>query len=216
MGIRTSCADEDGLNLGMVLEVRCKGFSHGLVVLLEREVVFLGRVMDKGRYCREGVGCDDVNSLKSRGEAVGGGGLGGVGVEGCEVEDEQDETVFAAVVAEGKVVEATMIINQSVHTLSLSHTHTPPPPPSYMQRAQRAAELRQNTPISLQCLFNHAQRLPRRALYLSQARVTLRILAQKGVDPGMDILARIAEVVIHMLLVRRHRGGAITLLHPLR
>lgn len=125
MGIRTSCADEDGLNLGMVLEVRCKGFSHGLVVLLEREVVFLGRVMDKGRYCREGVGCDDVNSLKSRGEAVGGGGLGGVGVEGCEVEDEQDETVFAAVVAEGKVVEATMIINQSVHThtLSLSHTH---------------------------------------------------------------------------------------------
>lgn len=122
MGIRTSCADEDGLNLGMVLEVRCKGLSHGLVVLLEREVVFLGRVMDKGRYCREGVGCDDVNSLKSRGEAVGGGGLGGVGVEGCEVEDEQDETVFAAVVAEGKVVEATMIINQSVYTLSLTHT----------------------------------------------------------------------------------------------
>lgn len=85
-----------------------------------------------------------------------------------------------------------------------------------MQRAQRAAELRQNTPISLQCLFNHAQGLPRRALYLSQPRVTLRILAQKGVDPGMDILARIAEVVIHMLLVRRHRGDAIALLHPLR
>lgn len=163
MGIRTSCANEDGLDLRMVLEVRCKGFSHRLVVLLEREVVFLGRVMDEGRYCREGVGCDDVNSLKSRGEAVGGGGLGGVGVEGCEVEDEQDETVFAAVVAEGKVVEA----------------------------------------ISLQCLFNHAQGLPRRALYLSQPRVTLRILAQKGVDPGMDILARIAEVVIHMLLVRQ-------------
>lgn len=216
MGIRTSCANEDGLDLRMVLEVRCKGFSHRLVVLLEREVVFLGRVMDEGRYCREGVGCDDVNSLKSRGEAVGGGGLGGVGVEGCEIEDEQDETVFAAVVAEGKVVEATMIINQSVQTLTLTHTHNPPPPSSYMQRAQRAAELRQNTPISLQCLFNHVQRLPRRALYLSQPRVTLRILAQKGVDPGMDILARIAEVVIHMLLVRRHRGGAIALLHPLR
>lgn len=182
------------------------------MVLLEREVVFLGRVMDEGRYCREGVGCDDVNSLKSRGEAVGGGGLGGVGVEGCEVEDEQDETVFAAVVAEGKVVEATMIVNQSVQR----HSLTPPPPPSYMQRAQRAAELRQNTPISLQCLFNHAQGLPRRALYLSQPRVTLRILAQKGVDPGMDILARIAEVVVHMLLVRRHRSDAIALLHPLR
>lgn len=128
MGIRTSCANEDGLDLRMVLEVRCKGFSHRLVVLLEREVVFLGRVMDEGRYCREGVGCDDVNSLKSRGEAVGGGGLGGVGVEGCEIEDEQDETVFAAVVAEGKVVEATMIINQSVQTLTLTHTHTHPLP----------------------------------------------------------------------------------------
>lgn len=55
----------------------------------------------------EGVGGQDVDGPQGLGEDVavcGGVGAQGVGVQGAEVEDEEDEAVLAAVVGDGEFV----------------------------------------------------------------------------------------------------------------
>lgn len=59
----------------------------------------------------EGIGRDDVHAFKGRGKRSLRGR--GMSVKGGEVEDEENETVFAPVVGEGEVVEAEMESNQT-------------------------------------------------------------------------------------------------------
>lgn len=99
VGVCSAGSDEDGFYAGMFGEVGSEGVFHGLGISCQGEMVFVGGFLDKGRYGRERVGRDDVDAFEGGGE--GGTCLYGVGVECREVEDQEDQTVFATVVGEG-------------------------------------------------------------------------------------------------------------------
>jgi hypothetical protein len=70
-------------------------------VRCEIEVVAAGRGVDKGRYGGERVGGSSIDGGDGGGERLAAVEAGKVRVQGGEVEDEEDEAVFAAVVGEG-------------------------------------------------------------------------------------------------------------------
>ena len=116
--VRAPGADEDGLDVRLVGEVGGEGVAErdgrGVDVGGEVEVVAAGGGGDKGRHAGERVGGPGVDGgdggrerLCWRFSPVERAGAAEVGVEGGEVEDEEDEAVFAAVVGEGEGAEAT-------------------------------------------------------------------------------------------------------------
>lgn len=89
-------ADEDGFDMRVVVEVGGEGDAHGRVcVAIEGEVVMLRGGCDEVVNEGEGVAWVDVDTRE------GGGEVWVRGEEG-EVEDQEDEAVFAAVVGEGE------------------------------------------------------------------------------------------------------------------
>ena len=73
--------------------VGLEGAAHGERIAGEVEVVGLGRGGDKGLDFGEGVGRRNVDGLQRRWRG-----------RRCEDEDEQHETIFAAVVREGELL----------------------------------------------------------------------------------------------------------------
>lgn len=96
MRVRPSSAHEDCLHLRPRPQVVCKGGFHaGAGEVGESEVVGGGGGGDEGGDLREGMRGHDVDGFEE-------GRKGGVGGEGGEVDYEEDEAVFAAVVGEGE------------------------------------------------------------------------------------------------------------------
>lgn len=105
MRIRPPGADEDGLHRGLIPQVLGEGGFHRFGVARKVEVVGARGGGDEGLDFGEGVRGDDVDGLDAWGRW-----RGRVCVEGGEEEDEEDETVFAAVVGEGEFGEAAVVV----------------------------------------------------------------------------------------------------------
>jgi hypothetical protein len=105
--VRAARADEDGLDVPVLGEVEGKGVAEGdglgVDVRRQREVVAARRGGDEGGHGGEGVGGPRVDGGDGGGERVGFSAVEAreVGVQGGEVEDQEDEAVFAAIVREG-------------------------------------------------------------------------------------------------------------------
>ena len=92
--IRASCTHEDGFDFRLHGQViRKRGFHALAREMGEGEMVGDGRGGDERVDFREGVRRDDVDGLEAGWEIR-------VVCEGGEVDDQEDETVFAAVVGE--------------------------------------------------------------------------------------------------------------------
>lgn len=105
VGICSPRSHEDCLDGGVVVEVLGKGLLHGLCIFDQRKRVRLGRLRDELFDFGKGMWCLNVDALEGC-EAVtvgaGGGQLLGqaFSVKGAEIEDEEDEAVFAAIVGQ--------------------------------------------------------------------------------------------------------------------
>ena len=96
MWVRPSGTDENGLDLGFEGEIVGEGGFHAFAREVGKgEVVGGGCGEDEGVNFRKGMRGDYVDGFEVGGEMR-------VGGEGGEVEDEEDETVFATVVGEGE------------------------------------------------------------------------------------------------------------------
>lgn len=92
MRIRSSRSHEYGLHVRSDIEVVGKGGFHARAgEVCKGQVVGGGRGGDEGVDFREGVRGDDVDGLETGREV-------GVGMESGEVDDQEDQAVFAAVV----------------------------------------------------------------------------------------------------------------------
>jgi hypothetical protein len=100
--VRPPGAHEDGLDRGCVVQVVGEGGLHGLRILKQLQRVCLDRDFDKVLDLLERVRRLDVDAFDSGlGVGVWAGGGEAFAVESAEIQDEEDETVLAAVVGEG-------------------------------------------------------------------------------------------------------------------
>lgn len=109
MGICTACTDEDGFDRGRVAQVFSKGEFHGFGIFEERERVRLHRGFDEVLDFLEGMRGLDVYALDGRVRGVGRGrgcARQALLMQRAEIEDEEDQTVLAAVVRERQLLEA--------------------------------------------------------------------------------------------------------------
>lgn len=98
-------AHEDGLHVGVFLQVELESLTHGQRIVCERELVGVDGVVDKGVDLGKGVWGDDVDGGEAGWEwewRRGWGRVDAVADRG-EEEVEENETVFAAVVGDGQL-----------------------------------------------------------------------------------------------------------------
>jgi len=112
MRVCSSCSHQDGFYFGVFLEVEGESLFHGEGIAGESEVVGFGgegdEMVDFGERVRRDYVDGGEKSREGRRWRRRGGGVGGRGMfrEYAEEEDEQDETVFAAIVGKRDFFEA--------------------------------------------------------------------------------------------------------------
>lgn len=64
MRVGTTCTNEDGLDVGVVMKIIRKSFFHGFGVVDEVKMISSGGVIDELIDLLEGMWRDDINSLE--------------------------------------------------------------------------------------------------------------------------------------------------------